>query len=588
MIAAATKEAQIVCPSAAPETTRKPERLVGQPEFEILGPEPVSGSIYAPPNDSERGHALTIADTAEYVPPQLTHRQILIIFSALMLGMLLAALDQTILATALPTIVGDLSGLEHLSWVLTSYMLASTASVPLYGKLSDLYGRKRLFQIAIAVFVIGSALSGAAQSMMQLVVFRGLQGLGAGGLISLAQAIIGDVLSPRERGRYIGLMGGVFAFSSVAGPLIGGLFTDHLGWRSVFYINLPLGVLAFMVTQKALHLPVRRVEHRIDFLGAALMIASVSAVLLATSWAGNEYAWSSPTILGLFAGGTVLAMLFVLQELRTPEPILPLRLFRNNVFTISTSVGFLLGFAMFGAIAFMPLFFQVVKGVSATASGLHMLPMMAGILTASILSGRLISNRGHYKIYPIVGTALTTLGFVLLSTLDAGSNFWLISLFILIVGVGIGLVMQVVVLAVQNSIDYRDMGTATAGVNFFRSMGGAFGVATFGAIFAGRLDGNLTKHVSLDSLNGLSAAALTSSPEQLRTLPPQVIEGVRRAFAESLEPVFLIAAPIALLAFGLSWLLKELPMRTRPGEAPAAGSTPASSEVRAETPMLID
>jgi EmrB/QacA subfamily drug resistance transporter len=494
----------------------------------------------------------------------MTHRQILVVFSALILGMLLAALDQTILGTALPTIVGELGGLEHISWVITSYLLASTASVPLYGKLSDLYGRKRLFQLAIVIFLVGSMASGAAQSMFQLIAFRGVQGLGAGGLMALSQAIIGDILLPRERGRYIGYMGVVFALSSVIGPLLGGLFTDHLSWRWVFYINLPLGAVALIVASRVLHLPVQRREHRIDYLGAALMVAGVSCILLATTWAGNEYAWGSPTIVGLFAGGALMTLLFVLQELRAPEPILPLHLVKDRVFSVSSSIGFAVGFAMFGAISFLPLFFQVVKGVSATESGLRMLPLMIGAVSMSIISGRIISNTGRYRIFPIVGTALIACGFALLATVTPGTSFPWVALYMLVLGIGLGLVMQVIVLAVQNAVDYRDMGTATAGVNFFRSMGGAFGVAVFGSVLANRLSYNLPRFVPEGSLNGINVAELTASPEQIRLLPPDVLTGVVEAFSQSLESVFLIAVPFAICAFALAWLLKDMPMRTRP------------------------
>ncbi|TAK61256.1 MAG: DHA2 family efflux MFS transporter permease subunit, partial [Dehalococcoidia bacterium] len=330
-------------------------------------------------------------------PAQLSHREVLIVFSGLMLGMLLAALDQTIVSTALPTIVGDFGGLQHLSWVITAYLLTSTASVPLYGKLSDMYGRKPLFQFAIAVFLIGSFLSGASQSMLQLILFRGVQGLGGGGIMAMAMAIIGDIVSPRERGRYQGYTGAVFAFSSVAGPLLGGIFTDQLSWRWVFYINLPLGILALVVTSVVLKLPYRRLEHPIDYLGSALMVAGVSCLLLVASWGGTEYAWTSTTIIGLAVIGVVLIALFVAQEFRAREPLLPPRLFRVRIFSVSSTIGLIVGATMFGAVAFLPVYLQVVKGVSATSSGLRLVPLMVGVVGTSVMSGRMITNSGRYR-----------------------------------------------------------------------------------------------------------------------------------------------------------------------------------------------
>ena len=491
-------------------------------------------------------------------PVGFTHRQILVIFSGLMLGMLLAALDQTIVATALPTIVGDLGGLNHLSWVVTAYLLTSTASTPLYGKLSDLFGRKLLFQIAIVIFLVGSVLAGLAQGMNQLIAFRAIQGIGAGGLLAMAFAIIGDVVSPRERGRYQGYMGGVFAVASVAGPLTGGFFSDHLSWRWVFYINIPLGIAALAVTSTVLRLPFRRQEHAIDYVGAALLVATVTSLLLVTVWGGTEYAWGSPTILGLGAAGVVLLAVFLAHERRVAEPILPLRLFRNRVAAVSFAASFIVGCAMFGAIVFIPLFLQVVNGASPTESGLQMVPLMLGVIISSVTSGRLISRHGRYRIYPIIGTATMTLGIWLLSHLDIHTSMPEAAAYMVVVGIGMGAVMQVLVLAVQNAVDYRDLGSATSAATFFRSMGGAFGVAVFGSIFNSRLAHNLAKVIpGVD----FDPARLRGGPEQLAMLPPELKSRVVDAFAQSLHVVFLWAIPVAFLGFLVVLLLEERPLR---------------------------
>ncbi|HEY6835796.1 MAG TPA: MDR family MFS transporter [Gaiellaceae bacterium] len=502
-----------------------------------------------------------------------TGRALWTIFAALMLGMFLAALDQTIVSTALPTIVGDLGGLNHLSWVVTSYLLASTVSTPLYGKLGDMIGRKPVFMAAILIFLAGSMLAGLSQTMGELIGFRALQGIGAGGLMVGAQAIIADIVPPRERGRYMGLIGSVFAVASVAGPLLGGFLVDNLSWRWVFYVNLPVGALAVFIVATRLHLHTPTIRHKLDVVGAALLSAGVSALILLTTWGGNQYAWRSSTIVGLGVVGVALLIVFVWWESRVAEPILPLSLFRSRVFSVASAMGFAIGMAMFGAIVFIPLYLQLVYGATPTSSGLRMLPLMAGLLVAAVLSGRAISRIGRYKAFPIAGTATLVVGMYLLSLLKVGTAPWLASVFMLVVGVGIGLVMQVLVLVVQNDARPDQMGVATSTATFFRSVGGSFGVAIFGAIFASRLAGQLA-HLP-QSITSQLGSGVHLNPAQAKQLPPAAHEIFLQAFAHSLHGVFLFGMVLAAVPFLLSWLLKEVPLRTTVGPAEDAGAAQA-------------
>ncbi|MET7371359.1 MDR family MFS transporter [Micromonospora arida] len=537
--------------------------------------------------------------------PVLNRQQIRLLMLGLMTGMLLAALDQTIVGTALPTIVGELGGINHYSWVVTAYLLASTASTPLYGKMADLYGRRPVFLFSIGTFLLGSLLAGLSQNMTQLIVTRGIQGLGAGGLLTLAFTIISDVVSPRERGRYQGLFGAVFGISSVAGPLVGGYFAET-DWRWIFYINVPLAILAIVVCYHVMRLiPFERRDHSIDWLGAGLLVAGVSSLLLALSWGGNEYAWGSGVIIGLFVAGVVLGVLFVLQEARVAEPILPLRLFRSATFALANSALLVIGLVMFGSIIFIPLYLQIVKGASPTRSGLLMLPMMAGIIITSILTGRAMTRIGRYKWFPVAGSATLLVGMFLFTQLEVATSLWVAFGYMVVIGVGLGLCMQSLILAVQNAVSVRDLGAGTSSATFFRSLGGSFGVAILGTVLSSRLTSGLADRLpgAIAQLPPQEQAAVAASgganisindPATILALPGPVRAAIQGAFVDALDMVFLTAGLIAIVAVVVTLTLPNTQLRGAGpegatggadplgGEAPAPGGKPLTRESKEE------
>jgi EmrB/QacA subfamily drug resistance transporter len=511
------------------------------------------------------------------------------IVAAIMLGMLLAALDQTIVATALPTIVSDLGGGNHLSWVVTSYLLAETIMTALIGKFGDLYGRKRMFLISVVLFMIGSFFAGWSDSMTWLIASRAVQGLGAGGLLVTATAVIADVVPLSERGKYQGALGSVFGVSTVVGPLLGGLFVDHLNWRWAFYVNLPIGVVVLLVAGFALPKVRAAVGVKIDYLGILLIGLAATGLTLVTSWGGTEYPWGSPTIIWMAVGSVVALALFILVEMRAQEPMLPMRLFRSPVFTVCSILSFVVGFAMLGGVTYLPTYLQYVQGASATGSGLRMLPLVGGLLVAAMVTGQVISKTGHYKWFPVIGSALISVGLLLLSLMEANTTFWTASGYMLVLGLGVGMVMPVPTVVVQSTSDYSDLGVATSGVSFLRTLGSSFGVAIFGTIYASELPTHLLSAIP----PGLDPR-LAQSVQGVHALPAEVKAPIVQAYVDTLQTMFFVAAPVGILALIVALFLKEVPLRDS-ARVVATGNSgvgesfavPASNESRAELEKVI-
>jgi len=491
-------------------------------------------------------------------------REVLIILPGLLLAIMLAMLDQLVVSTALPRIVGDLGGVTHLSWVVTSYVLASTVTTPLYGKLGDQFGRKRWLMIAIVIFLAGSALSGLAHSMDQLIAFRALQGLGAGGLLTGAIATIGDLVSPRERGQYMGYIMGVMTLAMIAGPLVGGYITENFSWRWIFYINMPIGGAALVYLAATMHLPRHRVKHKIDYVGAITLAIAATSIILMTTWGGTQYAWGSVQVLGLIVLAILSTAAFLAVEARAAEPILPLGVFRNRNFSVAVAMSFLLGLALFGTLTFLPLYQQTVQHLSPTASGLMLIPMMLGSTVTALISGQVTTKTGRYKVLPIIGAGMMTLGMYLLTGLGLHTSLVTMGFYFAVIGLGMGFLMQITTLVAQNSVAPQEMGVASSARTFFQQIGGSLGVAAFGAVFARRLVESLTAHLPGAHV---SVKGAQLNPATVNHLPVLVREDFFVAITHAVTGVFWLVVPAAAIVFGLAWLIKEVPLR---GRAPVA------------------
>ena len=523
----------------------------------------------------------TIIDEPTADTTQLNKQRVNTVFGVVLLGMLLAALDQTIVGTALPTIVGELGGAGHLSWVITAYLLAETIMTAIVGKFGDLFGRKLMFQLSVVIFGIGSFCCGFAQTMTWLIVWRAVQGIGGGGLMVTATALVADLIPLRERGKYQGILGSVFGVVTVAGPMLGGFFVDHLSWRWAFYVNVPLVVVVLIVAAAAMPKVRTAIKPVIDYLGILLIGLAATGLTLLTSWGGTTYPWDSPTIILLGVGSVIALVLFAVVELRAKEPMLPMRLFRNPVFTVSGIMSFIVGFAMLGALSYLPTYMQYVQGVSATMSGVRLLPMVIGLLLASITSGNLVSKTGRYKIFPILGSIGMTIGLYLLSLMNANTGLLESSIYMAVLGIGIGLGMQVLTIAVQNTVDYNDLGVATSGVTFFRSIGSSFGAAIFGTVYANQLSTTMANALAATPLPPGTDPRIVQVPQSVHALPPTIQHSVINAYSEAIHTVFFWAAPVGLIALVLALFLKELPLRdTARAAAPDLGDGFGMPEAR--------
>ncbi|WP_406406260.1 MDR family MFS transporter [Streptomyces sp. NBC_01643] len=532
------------------------------------------------------GRAADKAADEPATAPGPRQRSVRVVMLALMITMLLAMLDNLIVGTAMPTIVGDLGGLEHLSWVVTAYTLATAASTPIWGKLGDMYGRKAIFLTSIVLFLIGSVLSGMAQDMGQLIGFRAIQGLGAGGLMVGVMAIIGDLVPPRERGKYQGLMAGVMAIAMIGGPLVGGTITDHLGWRWSFYINLPLGAVALAMVTAVLHLPNKeRTKAKVDYLGAGLLTLGITAIVLVTTWGGSEYAWDSAVIMELAAIGVVSLVGFLFVETKAAEPIIPLHIFRNRNFTLMSLVGFMSGFVMFGAVLFLPLYQQSVQGASATNSGLLLLPMLLSMMIVSLIAGRVTTSTGKYKIFPIIGSVLMVAGLFLLSQMDTDTTRFTSGVYMAVLGAGMGFLMQITMLVAQNSVELKDMGVASSATTLFRTLGSSFGVAIMGALFTGRVQ---------DEMAARGGGAATAKSAQLDAaslakLPDPVREAYQFAVSSGTHIAFMAGASVGVIALLAAVFVKEVPLRGAGPEtkAEADGEAPVDAVVDAKQSQTV-